>query len=84
MATTLLSGEEEKGSTALENPERYIRVEYSHATPDKIRSTDEINNILTAKVMARNIDSFFTPDLPEFESPLPHLPKKIATSEEKA
>jgi hypothetical protein len=50
MATTLLSGVDEKGSTAFENPERYIRVEYSQAIPDRISRTDEINSMLTEKV----------------------------------
>jgi hypothetical protein len=59
MAVTLCSGEEEKGSTAFENPERYQRVEYSHVIPNKVKRIDEINKILMEKLTARKIGSFF-------------------------
>src|SRR5579862_8371905 len=59
MAFTFCTGEEANGRTALENPERYSRVEYSQATPSSVNSTDAINKMLTEKLTARKVNSFF-------------------------
>ena len=56
MAVTFFSGEEAKGSTAFENPERYQRVEYSHPNPNKASNTEEIKRTLTKKLTARKTD----------------------------